>query len=625
MTPTNASKPHTRGASRSSLACLTCRSRHNKCDGQRPRCSRCTEVDRECNYAASRRGGLDRAALAERRKKLVAASSDGSSKDASNSPMRANSQPSSLELSLQVDKANLPFTLDLSNETYLQTPSPSSFAEPHVETTSLENDALVKSYYKNFHRFHPFLLPQIHFIRLSKDPAILRNLDPVISVMRFLGHIYDAHEWSLPLKERVEAGILQSSASGPFIVQARLVYSIALFWHNYKAESRSEMDAATGLAVELGMFRQEFARQHGAGEPVLAESWRRTWWTLFVVDAYYAGTLGTMNFTVVDVEATVELPCEDSEYESGVSLIAMLIHEQNIPEPQTLEDFDSREFAPEGTFFSSFAYLISAVRCAALAISTVPRIASKEDSAGIIDSADSIIDGWLLLLPKDCMQVMKKSGEIDELMFQAHLLIHVPLSDLRFNAVEDVSSCAREPPLENPKSDLINVHTVRVLRSVEAQIRLLALPVRPFQHTPFTTCIVSEGTLALLSACAYLFKGKRLAVARDQIRMTIGCLRALGEVWPRTAKNVKEIQTIARHVLDLGGKKANGPDTGRSSEVPSLSGGDVSSRSEAEVSRSDLDPFAPLGAMNDVCGWYNLAELGPDLTQWMDVTSSHVS
>ncbi|KAF6820609.1 C6 transcription factor, partial [Colletotrichum musicola] len=574
-----------------------------------------------CNYAASRRGGLDRAALAERRKRLAATSSDGSSKDASNSPMRANSQPSSLEFSLQVDEADLSINLDLSNETYLQTPSPSSLAEPHVDITSLGHDTLINSYYKNFHKFHPFLLPQKHFIRLSKDPATLHNLDPVASVMRFLGHIYAAHEWSQPLKERVEAGISQSSALGPFIVQARLLYSIALFWHNYKVESRREMDAATGLAVELGMFRQEFAGQYGAGEPVMAESWRRTWWTLFVIDAYYAGTLGTMNFTVVDVEATVDLPCEDSEYESG-----------DIPEPRTLEDFDSREFAPEGTSFSSFAYLISAVKCAALAISTVPKIASKEDSAGIIDSADSIIDGWLLLLPKDRTQVMKKSGEIDELMFQAHLLIqvatiglHRPLSDLRFNAVEDVSSCAREPPIENPKSDLINVHTVRVLRSVEAQVRLLVLPVRLFQHTPFTTCMVSEGTLALLSACAFLFKGRRLAVARDQIRMTIGCLKVLGEVWPRTAKNVKEIQTIARHVLKVGGKEANAPPTGRSSELPSLSNGEESSRPDAEVSGSDLDPFASLGAMDDVCGWYNLADLGPDLAQWMNVDSSNVS
>lgn len=49
----------------------------------------------------------------------------------------------------------------------------------------------------------------------------------------------------------------------------------------------------------------------------------------------------------------------------------------------------------------------------------------KEGSPHIIQTADSILNGWLLLLPKDRKQVMNKSGEIDELMFQAHLLIHV--------------------------------------------------------------------------------------------------------------------------------------------------------------------------------------------------------
>lgn len=43
----------------------------------------------------------------------------------------------------------------------------------------------------------------------------------------------------------------------------------------------------------------------------------------------------------------------------------------------------------------------------------------------MIQSADSIIDGWSLLLPRDRKQIMTKAGDIDELMFQAYLLIHV--------------------------------------------------------------------------------------------------------------------------------------------------------------------------------------------------------
>lgn len=92
--------------------------------------------------------------------------------------------------------------------------------------------------------------------------------------------------------------------------------------------------------------------------------------------------------------------------------------------PKTLEGFDCREFTPEATF-SSFAYLIGVARCAASAIASAPKIANKEDSMHIIQAADSALDGWRLLLPDDRKQVMSKTGDIDELMFQAHLLVHV--------------------------------------------------------------------------------------------------------------------------------------------------------------------------------------------------------
>lgn len=132
--------------------------------------------------------------------------------------------------------------------------------------------------------------------------------------------------------------------------------------------------------------------------------------------------------------------------------------------------------------------------------------------------------------------------------------------------------------------------------------------------------MVSEGTLALLSACAFQLSGKELAVARDQIRMTIGCLKDLGELWPRTANNVKEIQTIARHVLGLSGPRATGGSSAAgSSNVPSLSGGESggSLGPDAEPTSIDNGVLDSLGSMEDVCGWYNLSDLGPELEQWM--------
>ena len=172
-----------------------------------------------------------------------------------------------------------------------------------------------------------------------------------------------------------------------------------------------------------------------------------------------------------------------------------------------------------------------------------------------------------------------------------------------------MSSCAREPPLDTPTPDLVNVHTVRVLRAIEAQIRLLALPVLQFHHTPFTTCMVSEGTLALLSACSAILKERDLAIARDQIRMTLGCLKVLGEVWPRTARNVREIQTIAQCGLGLG-CVATDRSTPGSSENPSLGAEGASlDFNTSAIPRSGTDMIASIGSIEDLCGWYNLGNL----------------
>lgn len=65
------------------------------------------------------------------------------------------------------------------------------------------------------------------------------------------------------------------------------------------------------------------------------------------------------------------------------------------------------------------------MRCAASAIVSTPKAPIEDVSIHVVQAADSAIGAWLLLLPKGEKSVMSKSGEIDELMFQAHLLIHV--------------------------------------------------------------------------------------------------------------------------------------------------------------------------------------------------------
>ncbi|KAH8433738.1 uncharacterized protein LDX57_011372 [Aspergillus melleus] len=599
MAPAHPTASERRKATRSSLACLPCRSRHIKCDGEQPKCRRCIQAEQQCAYTQSRRGGQTRQALAERRRRLAAASSaDNGHSSLPKSPRipDVTQQPHQVDFFGGVDVAD----------------TPSSSAAPVLSNTGtldVDDDTLIDAYYENFHKFHPVVLPRRHLARLYEDTSKPINLRPLVAVMRCIGHLYRSREWSDSLKDLVEASFVETSPTDPIMVQCRLLYSTALFWYDYKTESKREMDHAVNTALGLRMFRREFATEHGYGDPVMIESWRRTWWSLYVVDCYYAGTLGTIDFKVINVDANVDLPCQETEYESG-----------QIPQPRTLEEFDSREFDISDTPFSSFAYLIGAVRSAAAALSAVPRCSGKRASLDIIQAADATVDGWLLLLPKEHKQVLAKTGEIDELIFQAHLLIHVsivgmhrPLSDLRFNPVEHVSSCAGDLPAETPTPELVNVHTARVLRSVESQIRLLALPIRAFNHTPFLTCMISEGTLALLSACNFLFKGKELAIARDQIRMIIGCLKALAEIWPRTRRNVHEIQLIARYVLGLEGKKPPPPEPIRSSESD-----DSVQGLGSEVMTFDDDGLPPVDTLEGIDLWQSLGDLDAGLSWWAD-------
>ncbi|OJJ66089.1 hypothetical protein ASPBRDRAFT_138635 [Aspergillus brasiliensis CBS 101740] len=586
-------------ATRSSLACLPCRSRHLKCDGKRPCCDRCSETGKQCSYAQSRRGGLDRAALAERRNRLAAAA-------VNSNPDNVTSWQGAATLRQPQEGTAVYLQVNSRFESCMRDLNSGPGHTNTVPPSNIGNDPLIDSYYKNFHICHPLVIPRNHLTKLYQDPSRQEGFAPLIAVIRFIGNIYKAREWSIPLKTYLEASFSQASALDPIMVQCRLLYSIALFWYEYKTDAKLQMDLATKRAIDLQMFRQEFAAANAAEDLVLRESWRRTWWMLYIVDAYYAGTLGTLDLRIVDIEATAELPCDESDYESG-----------NIPTPRSLQEFNCREFGPKNIRFSSFAYLIGAVQCAAFALTTTSKIPAEECSTHITQAADCSLDGWRLLLPPDHKQVMDVTGKVDELMFQAHLLIHVstiglhrPLSNFRFNTAETESSCAREPPLDIPSPDLVNVHTIRVLRAIEAQIRLLALPIQQFHHTPFTTCMVSKGTLALLSACNAFLKGRDLAIARDQIRMTLGCLKALGEVWPRIARNVQEIQKIAQRVLALG-YVANSHSTPGSSDIP-VSGAEGPSLASnaSDILTNDIDMIASLGAINDLCGWYNVGGPG---------------
>jgi hypothetical protein len=208
-------------------------------------------------------------------------------------------------------------------------PASSSYRAPDllnastISASGLEDDLFVDLYYETFHLFHPFILPQHHLLSYAQDPAKAQQLKPVISCLRQIGCLYSsradqeghlAHLVQQAANEIAEAKALTPLC--PFLCQAYLLQSIALFWSGAQVEADECMKNAINIAVTLGMSRQEFANSYS--DVVLAESWRRTWWQLFIVDADYAAIRRDIDFPTRDIPATVDLPCEEHEYKSGV-------------------------------------------------------------------------------------------------------------------------------------------------------------------------------------------------------------------------------------------------------------------------------------------------------------------
>lgn len=316
----------TAAKSRVSIACLSCRNRHVRCDARQPVCVRCSSDGRKCEYVKSRRGGLSRARLAEcrraRNRNGAVAGSPSETSPGSGSPRRGMGQeyqsPGECPLALPTGYIAQSTGSETSDrEGTCGTPD----SVTDIQFPSVAGDFLVKLYYKHFHKCHPCVLPQHSLQQYYESSPGQESLALLIAVMRFIGSLYACPELTPQLQDKVIEGLQAAKhvAPDPFLAQSHLLYSIALYWSAEKVKAREELDAAIRIALNLGMNRRRFASEHGRGDAILQESFRRTWWQLYCIDAYYAAIKRLPTFPLCEVDSDTELPCEEDEYESGVS------------------------------------------------------------------------------------------------------------------------------------------------------------------------------------------------------------------------------------------------------------------------------------------------------------------
>ena len=95
---------------------------------------------------------------------------------------------------------------------------------------------------------------------------------------------------------------------------------------------------------------------------------------------------------------------------------------QVIPVPKSLEDYDTREFAEEDIVFSSFTYLIDAARIIGAVLPTVDETEAPSDTA--VSNADARLVNWCVHLPECKKEMISRSRGMDEMIFQAYMLIN---------------------------------------------------------------------------------------------------------------------------------------------------------------------------------------------------------
>ncbi|KAG4275633.1 C6 zinc finger domain-containing protein [Fusarium proliferatum] len=170
------------------------------------------------------------------------------------------------------------------------------------------------AFYHHFHQAHPFVLPKRHFALVSEG-----NREPLLAAMRWIGSFYlnVGIFRDVLFHEAYRLSYRSGHSEDGFLIQALILLVIGLDGSGELERARAVLADAARLAVQMSLNTNDYAASNGRGMPILEESWRRTWWDLFVVDSMVAGIHRDTNFLLFEVPTDVALPCEEHDYFEG--------------------------------------------------------------------------------------------------------------------------------------------------------------------------------------------------------------------------------------------------------------------------------------------------------------------
>ncbi|CAM1504464.1 Fc.00g020550.m01.CDS01 [Cosmosporella sp. VM-42] len=493
-----------RATKRASLACVPCRSKHVKCDGGLPACLRCRLEEKSCYYAPSRRGIRDPSKRNMMRDEPYPVDREQSS-DNTPSPNFAN-----FEIPVQVTKA-LPGGWSVIKDPVAGSSSPTTY--------------LFDLYYTYFQDTHSWLPPKKTLIRLLQDrPGELAFMATMIA---YIGSVYTNAINSEPLRNKAYSMATGTLNTTVWNVQALLCMSITAFGEGSVDLCGEWFRKAVEMALDLGLQNKGFADSEE--NLILAESYRRTYWGL-----YLHGSLRTVrehhgHFQLYSTPATTELPCEEWEYQTG-----------DIPTPISFEEYDRIGASKD---YSSWAYLSALIRIAGESV--VPLLNVGPDALPeAVDRADHRIVSWLLQLPKWKQELVDPHGAVDMILFHAELLtgklririqLHLNGAGVHFRAPNLLTDgpIFRESSLVPQKLQNSPHPWLYGSTAFQASLSLVGLfkfHLPPEKFSPSCIFGIERAVLPMLDA--YLFGNIKTLVLKDKIVLLANVLCKAGIFWP---------------------------------------------------------------------------------------------
>lgn len=286
-----------------------------------------------------------------------------------------------------------------------------SLAVRNVWTTDLVDtsaNGLLNAYYYYFHPAHPFILPRAYVLDYLQSHT-LRHLE---LALHYVGSFYvpaapTQHIYQNLTQILAEESIQDNGTK----VQVLFLLSIGRHMEDQEEDSARLLRQAIALALELGMNSKDFAMNNSAGSLLLQESWGRTWWELLVVDGMMTGVNPLYTPQLFGATYSVALPCDDIDYANDRIPVVT----------KTIQEFDDAIFTGDNAAFSSGTYRIDAIR-AQHKVMMAAR--SQPPDPLTLEMADTALSNWTLHLPPHMHKPIDRDGQVDEVLFVAHMIIN---------------------------------------------------------------------------------------------------------------------------------------------------------------------------------------------------------